>query len=213
MTTYSVRFRNKSKNAGTALIYQKGVDINAPDAQSLAWFSKGTNSGTNVTFRWTIDYSFVWSEIGELTPGVVFNANQVVDTDLKKKNAITLTRNESGYVFKDQSDSAPGVLHIYQDETIPYHGASVGIGMSGNGTFAVPSHPKLTALFTPHPKYYMAFSLQHIQEGQILDIDQFTNAVEIPFPPSCYSVFVELDETNNWHVTPLPNVNAFPIEG
>ncbi|WP_429844868.1 hypothetical protein [Brevibacillus sp. FIR094] len=130
-------------------MYQKGVDVNDPDVQSLAWFSKGCNPKTLVTFRWNIDYSFVWSEVGTLTPGVVFTANEVVETDLNKENYIVLSKNDSGYFFEGQKDSAGGVLHIYQDDSIPSKAASVGIGMSGNGTFAVPAQPNMTAKFTP----------------------------------------------------------------
>lgn len=135
MTTYSLEFVNNSSNSWDFCVFQDDPNIGVPDVMSLAWFSKHVEPTTRVTFTWSIDYSFVWSETGELKPGILFAANQNWPADLESENGITLTYDKA-YTFANQG-RAPrsGNLYISQNYTIPLKLASVGIGMSGKGTF------------------------------------------------------------------------------
>ena len=92
-TNYSVDFINNSVNAGDVCIYQTQPDIGVYNVMSLAWIAKKAASHSEIKFTWGIDYSFVWSETGELKPGVIFDASQVVDADLdvNKRNQAYLS--------------------------------------------------------------------------------------------------------------------------
>ena len=83
-TQYTLRFKN---NSTLPDVYQKnpGQDIHK-NLFPLAWFSKVCNPKTTFTFKWTIDCSFVWSETGELVPGVFFDASEVKDADPANTN-------------------------------------------------------------------------------------------------------------------------------
>ncbi len=203
---YSVIFKNESTNSGNICLFQKDPDIGVTDVMSLAWFSKYVYPSTNVTFDWEIDYNFVWSETGELVPGVIFHASQSPDANLTDSNAITLSHDKA-YHFKNQSSKTPqGSLYIQEDSTIPLKMASVGIGMSGCGTFVVQAQPNMNLTFTPHPEYWIAFG--NYNQGQVLDIQEMTNDVQIKFPNGIYTMVATLKADNTWSVVPLSEANA-----
>ncbi|MGF1766830.1 hypothetical protein L4D06_05535 [Enterovibrio makurazakiensis] len=200
---YKLHFVNNSTMAGDICVYQKDPNLNVPEVMSLAWFSKGTNTGTKADFTWNIDYSFIWDETGVLIPGVIFDASQNKPADLTENNVITLTKNQYGYEFDAQQTGEPsGSLVINQDATIPSNQASVGIGMSGNGTYAVQAQPNIKATFTPHPVYWLTFGT--FEQGQVLDIGQITNKTELKFPPNVYEMYAELTADNKINVSETP---------
>ncbi len=204
---YSLIFVNNSSMLGDACVYQTDPNINDPNVMSLAWFSKRATPTTRVKFDWTIDYSFVWSETGVLVPGVVFSASQEWAADLSNKNQVQFTKAGGAYSFQNQGTGPqPGSLYIREDSTIPAKQASVGIGMSGAGTFAVQAQPNITAIFTPHPKYWISFG--NFMAGQVLDITTITSAAAIDFPYAVYSMTAILNPDNTWTVMPTNGVNA-----
>ncbi len=204
---YTLIFQNNSSNLWTAAVYQNDPDINNPDVMSLAWFTKAAAPTTNVQFGWTIDYGFVWSETGTLTKGVVFTASQDWPADLTTTNRVGFTDENSAFTFQNQVEGPlPGTLSIVQDNTIPADTASVGVSMSGSGTYAVQAQPNITASFTPHPNYWITFG-SYIQ-GEVMDIGQLTNAAEVAFPANVYSMTAILSATNTWSVHKTSDVNA-----
>lgn len=206
--TYKLIFKNNSSRTGNACIYQTDPDIGNPNVMSLAWFSKGAHPGVRLNFSWGINYGFVWSETGELFPGINFSASQIVDADLNSKNKTTFSKDSIGYFFKEPPvpGARPGALYIVEDETIPDKLASVGIAMSGAATFAVQAGPNLQATFTPHSKYWITFG--NYEQGDVLDIGEITEAAEIDFPSGVYTMVATLNEDNTWDVKPLSAVNA-----
>ncbi|MFT9847677.1 hypothetical protein [Aneurinibacillus sp. REN35] len=204
---YSVVFVNHSSNSGSACVFQQDPNLATHNAMSLAWFTKFNYPNTKVLFKWNIDYSFVWSETGVLVPGVQFIANEVLPADLTKNNSVTLSHEGGAYTFTNQktASSSAGSLVINEDGTIPLKQASVGIGMSGNGTFAVQAQPNQILTFTPHPKYYIAFG--SFSEGEVLDIDQMSQSAEIAFQPNVYSMTAILNQDNSWTIQPTSAVN------
>src|SRR6478752_3202453 len=176
--TYSLVFQNQSTNQGSGCVYQEEPNLGLPNVLSLAWFSKVAAPNTTITFSWSIDYSFVWAETGLLIPGVMFMAGQTLPADLSTTNSVTLSYLGGAYQFQNQS-SGPnaGSLYIREDGTVPLKMASVGIGMSGSGTFAVQAQPNMNLIFTPHPKYYITFG--NFSRGEVLDPTSVTNKAEI----------------------------------
>jgi hypothetical protein len=205
--TYSLIFQNQSTNQGSGCVYQEDPNLGLPNVLSLAWFSKVAAPNTNITFSWTIDYSFVWAETGLLIPGVMFMAGQTFPADLSTTNSITLSNLGGAYQFQNQGPGpGAGSLYIREDNTVPLKMASVGIGMSGAGTFVVQAQPNYNLIFTPHPKYYITFG--SFAKGQVMDTTSVTNKAEIAFPPNVTSMTAILQADNSWKVAPTSSMNA-----
>ncbi|MGK4002082.1 hypothetical protein WMF31_05625 [Sorangium sp. So ce1036] len=204
---YSLLFKNNSVNTGSACVYQTDPDITDPNVMSLAWFAQGAAPTTEIVFTWTVDYSFTWAQTGVLKPGVRFTASQTWPADLSKTNQVTFTNQGGIYTFTNQTTGArAGSLYITEDGSIPINSASVGIGMSGKGTFAVQAQPNQNLIFTPHPKYWITFG--SFQPGQVLDVTRISNPVEVDFPPNVYSMTAILNRDNSWTVDQTSRVNA-----
>lgn len=209
--SYSLIFVNNSTNPGSACVYQEDPNIGNPNVQSLAWFAKRTAPTTRTTFSWTVDYSFVWAETGELIPGVMFAASQTWAADLTSTNQVTFSNDGGMYTFQNQQAGAQaGSLYIREDASVPLKQASVGIGMSGAGTFAVQAQPNMNLVFTPHPKYYITFG--EFTPGEVLDITSITDKAEIKFPSGVTSMTALLREDNTWSVMPTSAANKRIIE-
>jgi rhizosphere induced protein len=217
-TQYTLRVVNQSSNFFDMCVYQEDPDLGVPDALSLAWFAKPAYPTTTVVFRWGIDYSFIWSETGELKPGVYFDASQVWPADPSVNGVAGPTKpgNQIGFSHPDKNaytftstptaNARTGSLYIKEDNTIPLKRAAVGIGMSGSGTFAVQSQPNMNLTFTPHPIYYLAAGT--FSEGEVLDIASITNPTDVQFPPGVFSMTATLLQNNSWKVEPSLNANA-----
>jgi len=208
---YSVIFVNHSSQTGSACIYQEDPDLSVPNVMSLAWFVKAAAPTTRIQFSWEIDYDFVWSETGNLVPGVVFVASQTWPANLTTTNQVTFTRSGGAYTFKDQMEGTrDGILYINEDSTIPIGQAAVGIGMSGFGTFAVQAQPNQFLNFTPSPQYWITFG--NFIQGEVMDISVTTSAARIDFPPNVYSMTATLEPDNTWTIIPTSLANARFLE-
>ena len=200
-TKFKLTVKNDSKNYGNICVYQTLPD--QPDnMMSLAWFSKAAHPGTNVEFDWTLDFNFIWSDQGELKPGVRFLASQILDADPADitKNSVAFTKQYDAYRFGETKKATKeGTLGIYTDQTVPHGEASVGIGMSGNGTFAVTATPNYNFTFLPHPRYWVAFGTYQV--GEVVDIESMTHAIEIVYDPDVYERTVTLQSDNTWRIS------------
>ncbi len=203
---YTLVFKNNSSNLGDACVYQTAPP-SSPNVMSLAWFSKTAYPTTTVKFNWSIDYSFVWSETGLLVPGVLFTASQVWAADLTTTNQVTFTKENNAYRFKDQTQGPnAGSLLIKETNTIPLNQASVGIGMSGAGTFVQQAQPNWNLTFTPKPRYWITFG--SFIAGEVLDVQSISNPAEIAFPANVYSMTATLNADNSWTIEPTSTTNA-----
>lgn len=199
---YSIQFVNNSTNSGDFCVFQTPPDMSNSNILSLAWLTKRCHpKNYRLKFTWSIDYNFTWSEVGELIPGVVFDAHQLWPADLVTANHVDFTRYDGAYTFLDQRKGAQaGNLYIHQDDTIPLREASVGIAMGGKASFAVEAQPNLTEVFIPHPTYWVAFG--DYVEGQVLDVETITNKAVVEFPPNVYNMTATLGADNAWTITP-----------
>lgn len=196
---YTLNVKNNSRNYGNICVYQTVPDIDDPTLMSLAWFSEAAHPTTLVQFSWTIDYSFIWDETGPLVPGVVFDASQTWAADLTSSNSITLSSLQNALTFNNQVKGGQGgTLYVHNDNTVPFDTASVGVAMSGAGTFVKPAQPNRTYNFTPHPEYWITFG--DYQVGEVLDVGAITNAQKIVFSPNVYNVNATLNVDNTWTV-------------
>jgi hypothetical protein len=181
-------------------MYQTDPKFDQEDnVMSLAWFAKTAHPDTKVNFEWDVDYSFVWSETGELKPGVVFEASQVLSADLNNSNAAVFDYDSNAFLFEAPiSNGKAGSLQISETGNIPFDTAAVGIGMSGAGTFVKPAQPNKKLKFTPHPVYWITSGT--FEQGEVLDIEELTNSQKLVFAPNQYSITVILQEDNTWKI-------------
>ncbi len=201
--TYTLEVVNNSTNAASIAVYQTDPNVGVRDVQSLAWFAEYAYPGTAVAFKWGLDYGFVWDKTGALLPGVVFEANQFTPADLEDSNEITLSydKDNLAYHFENQrrSDSdKSGSLVITEDETVPLKDASVGIAMSGRGTFVVQAQPNMNLTFSPHPTYWVTFG--DYVPGQVVDVTQSTGKAKVEFPPNVFTMKAILNQDNTWTI-------------
>jgi hypothetical protein len=180
VTEYQVTINNDSQiDDMNALLFQQ-KPVQPKDAYALAWFSKKCHKGTFATFGFTIDYSFVWGQTGNLGPGRNYSAgNKPVPAQLGDQ--ITLDY-DGGFQFLYQKPGAPpDSLIIMEDANVPGAGnadrGNVGIGMSGKGLFVVPTQNDSNVQFLPDPKYWIGFGM-HVP-GDVVEINELTAAIEI----------------------------------
>lgn len=188
MTQYSLTCVNSSDQIGSFAVFQKAPPLTTPgNVFSLAWFARATHPGTTVTFTWSVDYSFVWSETGILKPGIKFSASEVLGANPDRQNNVQLTVDQFGasYFNNLNGNGTPGSLTIQQMANVVPNRTSVGVGMSGAGTFVVQAAPNMTAVFTPHPNYWVLFG--NYQTGEVMDIEDVTGAEEVTYGGSLTS--------------------------
>ena len=200
LTEYRLVFNNESTNVGSVCVFQHNPDMAIPDVMSLAWFAKGTAPTTTVVFTWSTSYCFVWDEVGEFTPGVVFEAAQTWGADLRDRNCVTLAMlKEEIYTFTDLRHCGhDGSLYIFGDSSLPIKQAAVGIGMAGKPIYAAPAQPNWEWVYTPKPTYWITFG--EYEPGEVLDVELIVFKAAIQYPNNVYSMTATLHEDNTWTV-------------
>lgn len=199
-TEYSLKLINQSSRAWTFFVYQQCVD-QTPDMFSLAWFASPykIRQGDAITFRWQIDYVFVWSDTGVLRPGISFDASGNKPADPNGKNTTQFDLSP-GPGLSDPVQAPPvGSLVIHDGDDVPNGRFSVGIGMSGQGTFAVQAGTGLNHMFTPTPSYWIAAG-DDIQVGTVLNIKTVTDTAEVKFPSAVNNLVATLGDDNRWTI-------------
>lgn len=203
-TAYSVTINNNSKiDNENALVFQE-LPNQPSDVYSLAWLSEMCHAGTSVEFDWTIDYAFVWGKTGTLKPGVSYKAGQIMPIDdITTQNTVGLSYVQGGYEFGPMTPGAdPGSLVVKQDDTVPgppsTDQGNVGIGMSGAGTFVVPTQPSTGVEFEMTPTYWLAFG--RYEAGVVVSTSILTNPFELQYPDGETKATADFDG-QNWTVT------------
>lgn len=202
-TNYSLTVVNNSTQFQNLCVYQKPVDLGVPNAMSLAWLTAPAWPTTTVTFNWTLDYCFVWSQTGSLQPGVTFKAQQTwaADPDDLTKNQVLFSYENNAFTFQHGNAAGTaqlGSLYIRELSGVPVSTATVGIGMSNAGVFAVQAEPNMNLVFTPHPEYWLTAGT--FEQGAVLDIEQITNEAAVPFDGT-FDMVATLSSQNTWTVT------------
>ena len=198
---YSLECKNNSSATWTFYVYQK-MPEQPSEIFSLAWFASPFRiaPGNSITFSWSIDYSFVWGSVGELRPGVRFNASGVVPAQLNGNNQTTFTYIDDAPQFKPPTTGGQeGSLTINLASNVPNRGFSTGIGMSGQGTFVQRALQNTTQTYTPEPEYFVAAGSQ-MQMGQVL-ASTLTEGSKVEFPSNVFERTAILGEDNKWSIS------------
>ena len=194
MTQYSLTCINESSSSGSFAVFQKPPAN--PASFALAWLTRSAAPRAEVTFTWSVDYSFVWSETGVINSGINFSGRQVIPADPDTLNHVELAADNYGatYFKPPNGSGTAGALTIVQLSDIVPDRTSVGIGMSGSGTTVVQAAPNKTAVFTLHPNYWVVFG--NYQAGEVIDVEHVTGAVEVTYPDGLTSrtVTIGLDD-------------------
>jgi rhizosphere induced protein len=194
--TFVVNFYNNGPAPGTVILYQRKPE----DGSSLAWFAKYNYPQTRLQFSWTTGLDFVWSDTGQLVPGIIVSASQAIPADLAAANMIQFTYDKAFHFTGESGSGRPGTLTIRTDSTIPPGMASLGIGMSGQPTFMVQAQPNMNYTFSPTPEYWIAFG--SYTAGQVLDVETIGTPAQIDFPPNISSMDATLNPDGSWTVVP-----------
>jgi len=196
---YTLNVQNNSTQSGSFCIFQEAPDINVPGITTMAWLAKMCHPTTDLKFNWSVNYSFVWSNTTNLKPGTKVKTSQDWDANLNTKNKITFDYIDKAYTFKDEKQGDyEGNLYIDQTQRVGPKVASVGIGMSGKGTFLVPSQPNMKIIMTPKPTYWLIFG--DFEEGEILDITRVSeHALKLQYKGT-ETMSVDYDGGNKWTI-------------
>jgi len=197
-TPYLLTLKNKSAAAWTFYVYQKAPQP-ANNIFSLAWFASPfvILPNNQITFEWEEIYNFVWGANGQVIPGVTFNASGDISASPAGANTTTFSTkpgpNLSGAVKAPPS----GSLVINDADDVPNNTFSVGIGMSGTGTYVVQAGTNLKHQFTPTPSYWIAAGVD-IKVGTVLNIQTVTTTTEVKYPINVFTRTLTLNESNVW---------------
>ena len=198
---YTLTVTNNSTQTGCFCIFQEQPDVNMPGITTLAWLAKPAHPSTLLEFEWGLDYNFVWSKSTNLRPGTIVKTSQAWDANLSTLNKVKFDLASGAYTFSDQAQGAhEGNLYIEQTKRVSSNDASVGIGMSGKGTFLVPSQPNMNIIMTPKPTYWLVFG--DFKEGEVLDTTTITEtALRLQYKGTT-SMNVEFTGNNTWNNLP-----------
>ncbi len=200
-TQYNLTMKNEAAQSWTFYVYQKAPELSS-DVFSLAWFASPyeIRPGNKISFTWEIDYDFVWSDTGTLIPGVTFEASGSQPCSPAGDNTTDFNLVDGpGLSTPTQGDPA-GSLVINDGSDVPNNQFSVGIGMSGTGTYAVQAGANLQHIFTPTPSYYVAAGT-NVKIGTVLNIDTITQNKEVKYGANVYEVTATLNESNVWDLS------------
>lgn len=197
-TPYALTLKNESSEAWTFYVYQKPPAL-TNDVFSLAWFASPfvIMPGNQIVFTWDLSYNFIWGDTGTIIPGVTFSAGGTVDADPAGNNTTTFSTQPGPNLSPAVQAPPSGSLVINDSNDVPNNEFSVGIGMSGTGTFAVQAGANLTHIFTPTPSYWVAAG-QNVQVGTVLNIQTITTTGEAVFPVNTFNATGTLDQSNTW---------------
>lgn len=182
MPRYSLTCTNNSQLRGRFMVFQKAPPSSENEnIKVLAWFARPAAPGSKVTFTWTTNYCFFWSEYNLISSEISANAGQVIEADAEDINTV-----EIGVDDYDATSFSPprgggvsGTLTIEQMESIVPGRTLVGIGMSGAAVMGVSANPNTISTFRLQPNYWITFG--NFQTGEIIDPEQISSAVEITF--------------------------------
>lgn len=197
-TPYSLTLKNESASPYTFYVFQKTPN-QSKNVFSLAWFASPFTMvpGNQIRFEWSIVYNFVWGATGDLVPGVTFDAGGAIGADPDGTNTTTFDVDPGPSLSKAVKGDPAGSLVISDSDTVPNGKFSVGIGMSGAGTFVVQAGPNLTHTFTPTPTYWIGAG-SNISVGKVLEITTNNPISQVTFPANEYKLTYALNTSNTW---------------
>lgn len=200
-TAYSLTLVNNSAQPWILYVYQTFPEQTS-DIFSLAWLASPYQivPKAQITFKWEINYTFLWGQTGFLQPGVSFEAGMAIPAHPEAGDTTKFSVTPGPNLTPAQTGGATGTLTIYDQSDVPNSKFSVGIGMGDAGTFATQAGTNLKHVFTPTPSYWVAAGIDQ-QVGTVLDIQTVTQTAPVVYPDNVYSLTATLEDDNTWTIT------------
>lgn len=198
---YSLTCKNNSNDPYIFYMFQK-MPTQPNEVLSLAWLTSPYKIATNsyVTFKWSIDYNFIWGNTGTLANGEIYDAGGSCSCSPTGDNITTFNVIEGAPLFTTPiGGGEDGTLTILLGENIPPNMFSIGIGMSGQGTVVQMALPNIKLSYSLTPEYYVAVSSQIIS-AEVLDCTD-DNVCLVKFPENIYSLTATLNSDNSWSIS------------
>ncbi|MGE7439737.1 hypothetical protein [Kitasatospora sp. NPDC001175] len=195
---YMLRVKNDSGETRDFAVFQKAPKQDK-SIQSLAWFVKTIHdnpamdpAADSAAFKWNEDYSFVWSETGELNDQVHFEASDAwpadtsaVKTSSTRKKAgdqVGFDKEGGAYTFQQvdrPNDVQKGQLLVKCGGNTEKKKTSIGLAMYGSPFFAVQAEPNFNWIFAPEPEYWIVAT--KLVKGDAISAVGMSNAYKIDF--------------------------------
>lgn len=201
-TTYTLTMVNQSAEPWIFYVYQTFPE-QTNDIFSLAWLASPYMivPKAQITFKWTINYTFLWGQTGVLQPGASFVAGMSIDADPSVGDTTQFSVTPGPNLTPAKTGGDLGTLTIYDQSDVPNSQFSVGIGMGDAGTYATQAGTNLKHVFTPTPSYWVAAGVDQ-KVGTVLDIQTVTQTAPVVYPANVYSLTATLQDDNTWSVKP-----------
>jgi len=191
---------NNSKQPGNLIIYHKYEGPYTP----VAWFSKYAYTGGHVKFSWNPwDFCFVWGATADIGPGTAFEAGQTVPANVNDARVVNFSYDSEHrtFYFTPLSPEESGHFRpftVRQDGSIPPNAAAVGIGIAERVTCAVQASPNMWVEIDPRGTTWVTFGAP--KQGELFDLNDVLEPVQIEFRPNIDSLTVTLNADNTWSV-------------
>lgn len=205
---------NQSFLQSNVCIYQSPPKTSPQKEIVLAWFcqplpKKLQDGNSQVVFKWTEDYYFVWTQKEHLTSQIHFMAYQTLPAKLRRGDKIKFTkiRNQTYTFIVDQPNDSASLsqnsILINQDGTIQPTEVLVGIGMAQLGTAMVSATPNTISDFSfsgEFPQYWIFFGNK--ETGDVLNVNDLEkmNEIEVKYQGTTTSMTAVLQEDNTWSI-------------
>ncbi|HBF28467.1 hypothetical protein [Rhizobium sp.] len=185
MPNYRLTCINNSQLSGSFAIYH--VPPQSQKTQhlsSVAWLARPAAPGTQITFGWSTDLSFVWGERGTFGGRTVFNASQFAPADPSRENIIDFTSDPYGApTFQNLEPGGPqGTMTIRQLNANFQFPINLGIAMGNRPIYTVNFNANITTTFIPHTDRYWVVFGDYVP-GETINVESLTNFLKVDFSP------------------------------
>lgn len=199
---YNLNLVNESEADWTFYVYQTTPDLAKEDFFSLAWLvSPKMQVGDHINFKWSIDYQFMWSEVGTLSSGIVFEVGGQKPCNPTGHNTTHFTvHGESANLSEPVKAYEGGTLYIKNDPNVPWKTYSEGIGMNNAPAIVTYAEPNVLQEFTSTPTYWVA-AANVIKAGTVLDIQTVTTTKKVVFGDDVFEKTATLTKENEWKLS------------
>jgi len=163
-SSYTVHFKNSTKNAYHFAIYQKYP--NSPGLESVAWQVRGLGPGATNRVDWTLDYQVAiadWDDDNQQ-----FSGSQLKAASLGHVYEVKTTQGDIPVINPNPTETTgPGLIKL-QNNTNPAKAVTMGFAIDRE---LVAAQKQVDAgeagEFSVHPKYYVA-CFRNIKQGQLV---------------------------------------------
>jgi rhizosphere induced protein len=194
---YQIVITNSAPVTKGFCVYQQGPTDIITDHNALAWRPTTVAPGSTNTVSWEEKYSFAWGNTPTFHAGSVFTPSQMLDAGLNSNNAVNYNCQNGVYSFSSPSTQSPaGNLYVNIGADVPGGDTAVGVGVDGSPVFAMRVRPGMGYMFTSGNSIWLTTG--NYTEGQVLDMSNMQNTVQVSFPAGVYTMYATLNADNTW---------------